>query len=313
MKSALWILCVVMSLASACGGPARPAASAPPVELGASAEPLSDEQLTRAVVSAAGEGMAGLNDKGETMALELAKELGCPCAGSEVSLAACLASDGACPRASFAARAILRALGRGEKPKKVAPRLLERFGPVEPEAIDLSRAPCRGEAAAPATLVVYSDFQCPFCALGKRLVMELERRAGKRLRVCFKNWPLTKIHPKAMGAAKASVAAQRQGKFWEMHDLMFDNRENLEREDLLAHAKDLGLDLKQFEADMDAPKTEAGISLDIKEAKGMGLRGTPAFIVNGRRYTDPKTPDDFMDWVEEAAAESKKQKAKSKK
>ena len=244
----------------------------------------------------------GLNDKGEAMALDLARELECPCPGSKVSLAECLGKKQACARAPFAARAIMRALGRGEQPNRIGPRLLERFGPVEPEKIDLSRAPCRGPANAPATMVVYSDFQCPFCAMGKRLVDEIEKRAGEKARICFKNWPLTRIHKWAMGAAKASVAAQLQGKFWEMHDRMFDNRLDLEPEDLLEHAKELGLNMDQFKQDLRNPEVEARIQMDIAEAKRMKLRGTPAFLINGKRYVDPKSPDDFLDWIEEAAA-----------
>lgn len=311
MKSIRYVALISLVLSASCGGPARaPASVAAPAsggtgQGGTDASTLTDEQLTRSLVKAAGEGLAGLNDKGEAMALQLARELGCPCPRSKVSLAECLVTGAACARAPFAARAILRALGRGEKPRKIAPRLLERFGPVDPEKVELSRAACRGRSNARATLLVFSDFQCPFCALGKRLVQELEKQAGERLRVCFKNWPLTKIHPLAMGAARAAVAAQRQGKFWQMHDLMFDNRESLERSDLLAHAKELGLDMTRFEKDMDSPQTAARIQLDIKEAKGMRLRGTPAFLVNGRRYTDPKSPDDFMDWIAEAEAEKK--------
>ena len=302
MKSALWILCLVMSLATACGGPVRPVETAAAPEPGPEAAPLSDGQLTRAVVSAAGEGLSGLNEKGEAMALDLARELECPCPGSKISLAKCLARKTACARAPFAARAIMRALGRGEPPGRIGPRLLERFGPVDPEPIDLSRAPCRGPASAPVTMVVYSDFQCPFCAMGKRLVQDVEKRAGEKLRVCFKNWPLARIHPLAMGAAKAVGAAQLQGKFWQMHDQLFDNRGSLEPEDLLDHAKAIGLNLDQFKQDVNNPEVAARIQLDIAEAKKMKLPGTPAFLINGKRYVDPKTPDDLMDWIEEAAA-----------
>ena len=238
------------------------------------------------------------------MLLEVAQGQACPCPGRTRSLAECIGmSEGkACARAPFAARAILRALGRGEQPKKIAPRLLERFGPVDPEVVKLDRAPCRGKKDAPATLVVISDFQCLYCAMGKKLVEELERRAKERLRVCFLNWPLTKIHPLAKGAARAAVAAQLQGKFWPMHDLLFENRGELQREDLLSHAKEIGLDLARFEKDMDSAAVEARVELDITEARRLRMRGTPAFLINGRRYTDPKSPDDFMDWIEEAEA-----------
>jgi len=246
--------------------------------------------------------MPALNEAGQGMLLDLARGLGCPCEGESRNLAGCISAGDACPRAPFAARAILRALGRGEQPKKIAPRLLERFGPVEPEKVDLSRAPCRGEPSAPATLVVISDFQCPYCALGRKLVEDLQERAGAKLRVCFLNWPLVKIHPLAMGAASAAVAAQNQGKFWPMHDLMFDNRANLERDDLLGHARELGLDMARFEKDLDSAKVAARVELDIKEARRLRMRGTPSFLINGRRYTDPKAPEDFMDWIEEAAA-----------
>jgi len=83
---------------------------------------------------------------------------------------------------------------------------------------------------------------------------------------------------------------------------MFDNRLDLEPEDLLEHAKELGLNMDQFKQDLRNPEVEARIQMDIAEAKRMKLRGTPAFLINGKRYVDPKSPDDFLDWIEEAAA-----------
>ena len=234
--------------------------------------------------------------------VELARDQRCPCPGVDGSLAECAQrGGGGCIRAPFAVRSIIRGLLRKEKPQAIHSLLMERFGPREPETIDIKGAPCRGSATAPVTMVVFSDFQCPYCGLAVRAVRVVEKEAGEKLRVCFKHWPL-KRHPRARPAAMAAVAAQRQGKFWPMHDKLFSNAKELERPHLQTHAMDLGLDMKRFEQDLDSAEVKALVERDIAEARRLKLGGTPAFLINGRRMTDHKTVPDFLDWIAEAVA-----------
>lgn len=240
--------------------------------------------------------------------VSLAREQKCPCAGADGNLADCARKGGAgCIRAPFAVRTIIRGLLRKEKPQSIHSRLMERFGPREPETVDLSGAPCRGPAKAPVTMVVFSDFQCPFCSLAVKLVQVVEKEAGERLRVCFKHWPL-KRHPRARPAALAAVAAQQQGKFWAMHDRLFANAKALDDPDLEGHADGLGLDTERFRRDLASAQVAARVDADTAEARRLKLRGTPAFLINGRRMTDHKTVPDFLDWIAEAAALAKSPK-----
>ena len=266
--------------------------------------PGEDEVLARKLFGAAEVDLARAKkaDRIFGSLVSLTREQRCPCPGVEGSLAECADRGGkTCTRAPFAVRSIIRGLLRKEKPQSIHSRLMERFGPREPEIIDIKGAPCRGPAGAPVTMVVFSDFQCPYCGLAVKLVQAVEHEAGERLRVCFKHWPL-KRHPRARAAAQAAVAAQLQGKFWPMHDRLFSNAKALEREDLLAHASDLGLDPERFERDLDSDQVTARVDRDKAEAQRLKLGGTPAFLINGRRMTDHKTLPDFLDWIAEAVA-----------
>jgi len=232
--------------------------------------------------------------------LRIVAEQKCPCPVPG-SLSEC-ARAGRCVRARFAVRAVVRGLSRDEKDADITVRLLERFGPREPETLDLEGTPCRGPAGAPAVLVLFSDFECPWCALGRELVELLQKQAGPRLRVCFKHLPLTRLHEHAQLAAQAAVAAQLQDRFWPMHDRLFAHQKELAKDDLVEHARSLGLDLVRFRRDLDAPEVVARVKRDTDEAARLRIRGTPSFLINGREMTDPKTPGDFLDWIAEAVA-----------
>jgi len=270
--------------------------------------PLSESEKAEAarLLSIAEVDGARMTDEAARRALvRLASQQKCPCPEVEGTLGECVDRKGSCIRAPFAVRAIVRAVDRGEKEGVVSERLLERFGPREPEEIDIREAPCRGPTDAPVTMVVFSDFQCPFCALGAKLTEAVQHAAGDRLRVCFKNWPLTQIHKKAQLAARAAVAAQLQGKFWPMHDRLFSHREELDREDLVDHAEAVGLDVARFKQDLDSDEVLRRVRADVAEADRLQLTGTPTFLINGRRMTDPKTVPDFLDWIAEAIALAK--------
>lgn len=288
----------LLLLAAGCGQ--RPAE----VETG---PPLSESERAQAaaLIRLAEVDPARLKSDQQRRLVRLAGEHKCPCPESRGTLGECAETareKGGCIRAAFAVRAVVRGLVREDSDQEISTRLLERFGPREPEELDLADAPCRGHADAPVTMVVFSDFQCPFCSLATKLVQAVEKEAGHRLRVCFKHWPLTKIHNKALLAARAAVAAQLQDKFWPMHDRLFGNPKDLDRDDLLDRARDLGLDLQRFEQDIDSELVAKRVAKDATEAERLQLSGTPAFLINGRPMTDPKTVPDFLDWIAEAIA-----------
>jgi protein-disulfide isomerase len=144
----------------------------------------------------------------------------------------------------------------------------------------------QGPANAPLTLVEYGDYQCPFCGAAYPVVKQLQEALGKKLRFVFRNFPLTQAHPYALIAAEAAEAAALQGKFWEMHDLLFERQRILEPGILPVWAREVGLDLEQFGAAI----REEGIAKRIKEDRTSGIHsgvnGTPTFFINGSRHDD---------------------------
>lgn len=151
---------------------------------------------------------------------------------------------------------------------------------ANPVAIDVGNSPVRGPAGAKVTIVEFSDFQCPFCSRGKNTMEEVMKKYPNDVKVAFKNLPLP-MHPEAMPAAKAALAANKQGKFWEMHDALFNNQGALGSAFYEQKAKELGLNLEKFKADMNAKETEDAIKADMELGNKNGIQGTPGFFVNG--------------------------------
>ena len=142
--------------------------------------------------------------------------------------------------------------------------------------------PTKGPADAALTVVVFSDFQCPFCKRVEPTLAELQREYGAKVRLVWKNYPLP-FHQYAESAAEAALAAGAQGKFWEMHDKLFENSTALERANLEKYAADLGLDLARFKADLDGHRYSARIDADVHEAAGLGVMATPVVFINGHK------------------------------
>ncbi len=141
-----------------------------------------------------------------------------------------------------------------------------------------------GPKNAPLELVEYGDYECPFCRRARGVTQQLTEELGDDLLYVFRNFPLAEIHPHAMNAAKAAEAAGLQGQFWEMHDMLFENQENLDDESLLSYATAHGLDPRQFVRDMNNSKVEKRILSDFQGGARSGVNGTPAFFINGFRY-----------------------------
>lgn len=160
------------------------------------------------------------------------------------------------------------------------PRVLDR--PVDPGTDHIV-----GPLDAPLTLVEYGDFECPFCARATGVAHELQQRFGDRLRYVFRHLPLPDVHPDAELAARAAVAADGQGHFWQMHDLLFAHQDRLEFEDIAGYAARLGLDVEQFLREVDEEQTAARVRADVASAEASGARGTPTFFIGSRRHTGP--------------------------
>lgn len=143
-------------------------------------------------------------------------------------------------------------------------------------------APFMGPADAPVTIVEFSDFQCPYCAQVHTTLEKVVENYGPKVRLVFRQFPLVKIHRDAERAAEASLCANQQGKFWEMHDAMFADQSKLSEEGLKETAKTLGLDETKFDACLDSKQFKDTISADTEAGTVAGVSGTPAFFINGR-------------------------------
>ncbi|MCK9496083.1 MAG: Na+/H+ antiporter NhaA [Dehalococcoidia bacterium] len=155
------------------------------------------------------------------------------------------------------------------------------------EPVDPDRDHIRGPVDAPLTLVEYGDFECPFCGQTTDVTRSLRERYGDQLRYVFRHLPLADVHPHAELAAEAAEAAAAQGRFWEMHDLLFRHQDELEFEDLVGYAGDLGLDVEQFTRDLTEESHGDRIREDVASAEAGGARGTPTFFVAGTRHRGP--------------------------
>jgi protein-disulfide isomerase len=149
--------------------------------------------------------------------------------------------------------------------------------------IPIEGAPSAGPSNAPITVVEFSDFQCPYCAQAVPQIEALQRLYPLQMRLIFKQYPLEN-HPNADIAAAAAVAAQKQGKFWQMHDSLFANRDDLSRTNIVTLAQQNGLDVKRFEADMDSTVVRETVARDTQDGDRAGVEGTPTIFVNGQKF-----------------------------
>ncbi len=177
---------------------------------------------------------------------------------------------------ALAERPVAGARGRGER----------RGRPARPAAgqeydVSVGEAPVLGNPNAPVTIVEFSDFQCPFCKRADPTLRKIREEYGDRVRIAFKHMPLS-IHPQAPAAHAAAEAAHRQGRFWEMHDKIFENQRDLKPATFERYARELGLDVERFKRDASSKEVQARIDEDLRQAQQLSVTGTPSFFINGR-------------------------------
>lgn len=169
------------------------------------------------------------------------------------------------------------------------------------DRVDPVRDHIRGVADAPVTLLEYGDFECPHCGRAAPLIHELLTREYGRMRFVFRHLPLTDVHPNAALAAEAAEAAGAQGKFWEMHDVMFTNQDALLFADLTRYATELGLDVARFERDLTDGRYGAHVAQDIESAEASAVVGTPTFFINDVLYRGTRDIESLESAVERAS------------
>jgi protein-disulfide isomerase len=290
----LMALCVALALgllgcersSEADSGPKKPAASAearPP----ASNEPVKN--LPQVDTSA-------LDDFGEGIWIDMVNELLSPC-GEPVSVARCIAESRKCKQCVPAARYVVRLVDGGYSRDEIRDIYRVRYGDdTKVGKLTAHDSPLRGSPMAQVTIYEFSDFQCPHCKTAAPYLKKVVEESNGKVKLIFKQYPLPS-HPKAREAAKAAIAAHKQGKFWEMHDLLFENQDRLQSANLDEYAKKIGLDMKRFEADVQSKEVSAKVDADIAEGREVGVDSTPKIYVNDRRYIFP--PDELADYIRE--------------
>ena len=158
-----------------------------------------------------------------------------------------------------------------------------------------------GPADARVTLVEYGDFECPSCGEAHPVIKQVQRAFGNNLRLVFRHFPLRSSHPHALPAALAAEAAAEQGRFWDMHDRLFEHQTALTDEDLLRHARKLGLDLERFQTALRSPAYADRIQEDFTSGTRSGVNGTPSLFINGLRYDGPRDRESLVAALANAA------------
>ena len=144
----------------------------------------------------------------------------------------------------------------------------------------------QGPPDAPVTLLEYGDYECPYCGAAYSIIKDVQARMGDRLRFVFRNFPITTSHAHAEQAAEAAEAAGAQGRFWDMHDLLYENQRALGDDDLRAYAQRIGLDLERFVKELAEHVHAPRVREDFMSGVRSGVNGTPTFFINGARYDD---------------------------
>ncbi len=237
--------------------------------------------------------LSGLTPVQKKAVLKVLREESCTCQCG-MKAAECIMKDPNCSYSRALAKIAIDGVKDGKSlmeisklmdasPKAHRPKLLEA-----PVTIPVDGAPVRGPANARITLVEFSDFECPYCSAAVKQVDLVMAAYPKDVKLIYKQFPLS-MHPHAELAAEASLAAGAQGKFWEMYEVLFKNFQRLSRSNIMPKAKDIGLDVDKFKADLESGKFKKDVDKDLADGETAGVYGTPSFYINGKQYNGEVT------------------------
>lgn len=220
-------------------------------------------------------------------------ELLAPCADTPVPIAQCVSEKRACSKCLPAAKMILKGVRDGGTKEMIETSYHNRFDADKVKDVRIEDSPSRGPTGAPIVIVEWADFECPHCQATAPVLEKLCDDHKSDLRFVYKFMPLDK-HTHAEPAARAAIAAGMQGKFWEMHHKLFANPEHLEQSDIENYAREIGIDVVKFRADMQSKNATDRIAADRKQADELKVQGTPTIYINGRLYDHAQS---FDEWV----------------
>jgi protein-disulfide isomerase len=235
--------------------------------------------------------MGGLTPAQQAKALRVLRSQACSC-GCGMKVAECRVKDPTCAFSKGLASVMVAAIKKGNtEADAIAAAKASKYGQAPDvklleDAVNIPTAnsPWSGPANAPITLVEFSDFQCPFCYKAVAQLNTLLKAYPTQVRLISKQFPLIDSHPAAAISAAAALAAHQQGKFWQMHDIMFANHGNLSRKAILDWATGLGLDMKRFTADLDSPAIKQAVQRDMEDGNRAGVDATPTVFIDGQKY-----------------------------
>ena len=261
--------------------------------------------------------LSGLNESQKKLVLKLLNEHNCTCGCTKGSWANCIKTDSHCPFSRPMGRKVVQMVKQGKSEEFISgyfagwregtKRKREAQRQEDPNRIypvSTMHAPVKGPAKAPVTIIEYTDYQCPFCRRVQDTLREIEAEYEGKIRLAVMNNPLS-FHKNALPAALAARAAGRQGKFWEMHELLFKNQAKLDEDNLVKLAQKLGLDIKRFNADRRDEKLKREIRAEQVQAIRNNATGTPAFFINGKKLSGAKPIQHFRNAIEEALKRAK--------
>ncbi len=260
-------------------------------------QPPKQEDSAPSRVKLPGVDTSDLSPREESQWSAHVSELLSPCKETPVSVAKCVEEKRDCNSCLPAADFLATQVRQGKTRAQVELVYKERFAPDTVVEIDLSGSPSKGPPNAPITIVEWADFECPACQAATPVLNEFVK-SNKDVRLVFKNYPLD-MHENAEAAARAAMAADKQGKFWEMHQALFTSQMPLTESTLEKIATDLGLDLEKFKKDQRSEEVADAVTRDRKQGEEVKLQATPTIFINGRRFsygTDLKVG--LEEWVD---------------
>jgi protein-disulfide isomerase len=263
--------------------------------------------------------LSGLSPARKTIALKAIRSQDCSC-GCAMKVAECRVKDPSCNFSKGLASVTVDAVKKGKtEAQAIAEAKASKFA-HPPEAklledavnIPIANSPFNGPANAPVTLVEFSDFQCPFCYKAVAPLNTVLKAYPTQVKLVFKQFPLVESHPEAAISAAAAMAANQQGKFWQMHDAMFANHGSLSRQAIMGWAAGLGLEMKRFAADLDSPAIKQAVKQDMEDGNKAGVDATPTIFIDGQKYNGALSLDAMKPVIEAELKRLAKPAAKGK-
>ena len=279
------------------GTPTAAAPAGTPTELPAS--------WIKAEEIGAADAVAGLTPQQKYLVMKVMNEKPCDCGCPHGSVAKCKKDDPGCPRAPQILAGAVEAAKAGKTfdqmmdavKKKDAPAAQQQ-APAGPQKVATEKwNPIRGPKNAKVTIVMFSDFQCPFCSRVEPTLKQVIDTYGKDVRIVWRNQPLP-FHNFAKDAATAAMAAARQGKFWELHDKMFANQQAIDKASIEKYAQELGLNMSKFKADWASSEIKDEVEKDSQYGNTVGANGTPTMFINGLLISGAQPFDNFKTAVD---------------